>query len=78
MKAAREQTTKKRYAYVQSNGNFFTPGKGKWNEISLSDLRDLVAATEDYHPRSTVELTSHNVSVTEITTSHWKELGRES
>lgn len=67
MKRAREQKTTTRHAYVQSY---------MWNKISLDDLRDLVAATEDYDRNSKVEMVGNKLTVTETRQSYWAEVGR--
>ncbi|MGN6724094.1 MAG: hypothetical protein ACTHJM_15920 [Marmoricola sp.] len=68
-KLAKEQTTTKRKVYVQRN--FLRPG------ITLEDLRDLVAATEDYDMRSEVILEDRRVTVIETRQSIWSHKGRE-
>jgi len=57
----RNSTT--RTAYVQQNWC----GGG----IGLDDLRELVAATEDFDKRSKVSLSTSNVTVTEHLETHW-------
>lgn len=71
MKWAKEQTTTTRVSYVQA-----TRLIGRKSRLTLSALRDLVAATEDYDGRSEVILEDTSAKVTERTASHWEERGR--
>jgi hypothetical protein len=68
VKRAHEQRTSTREAYVQSP----LLGLG----IRLADLRDIVAATEDYDEHSVVVLEKKRVTITETRRSHWLEVGR--
>lgn len=70
-KRAAEITTTTRKAYVQSNLIF-----GAGGGIQLADLRDIVAATNDYHWGSRVILEKQRVTVIETLSSPWKKRGR--
>lgn len=72
MKRAKEITQSTRRTYVQSDIMW-----GKRGGIQLADLRDLVAATEDYDRFSRVILEPNKVEVIETTTSPWREKGVE-
>lgn len=72
MKRAAERKTTTRYAYVQSSLMW-----GKGGGISLANLRDIVAATEDYAPDSRVVLTPNKVEVIETLSTPWKSSGRD-
>jgi hypothetical protein len=72
IKRAAEKKTTTRYAYVQSSLMW-----GKGGGISLADLRDVVAATEDYDPHSRVILEPNKVSVTETLETPWEKRGRD-
>ena len=69
IKSAREQTQFKRTTYVQNS--FLSAG------IRLDELRDLVAATADYSPYSTVILEKKKITVIDYTISPWTEKGVE-
>jgi len=69
-KRAAEQSTTFRKSYVQSNLMF-----GRGGGIQLADLRDLVAATEDYHSGSRVILEQQKVTVVEELSSPWIRKG---
>lgn len=71
-KRAAEITTTTRRSYVQSNLLF-----GIGGGIQLADLRDIVAATEDYSPYSRVILKPQKVEVIETLSSPWINKGRE-
>ena len=66
-KHVHETTVCTRITYVQ-NG-LLSPG------IRLNELRDLVAATANYSPRSDVILEKKKITVIERTTTHWRENG---
>ena len=68
-KHAHEKTEYKRTTYVQNS--LLSPG------IRLNELRDLVAATADYSPRSDVILEKKRITVIEHTVTHWRENGAE-
>lgn len=72
MKRAAEQKTAIRETYVQSNLLW-----GRYGGISLSDLRDLVAATHDYDKGSQVILEKNKVTVIEERTTSWVRKGVE-
>lgn len=71
-KRAAEITTTTRHAYVQSNLMF-----GIGGGIQLADLRDLVAATDDYDPQSRVILEKQKVTVIETLSTPWIKRGRK-
>ena len=71
-KRAAEQSTTTRHSYVQSSLMF-----GIGGGIELADLRDLVAATEDYDQFSRVILENKKVTVIETKASYWMKRGRE-
>lgn len=71
-KRAAEQSTTVRESYVQSSLLF-----GKGGGIQLADLRDIVAATEDYDSGSRVILEPQKVTVIETTRSSWRHKGRK-
>lgn len=71
-KRAAEIRTTTRHAYVQSNLIF-----GLGGGIQLADLRDLVAATDDYHSGSRVILEKQKVTVIETLSSPWVKRGRK-
>lgn len=71
-KRAAEQKTTIRKAYVQSDLIF-----GLGGGIQLADLRDIVAATEDYHPSSRVTLEPQRVTVIEQLATPWARRGRK-
>lgn len=66
---AREQVTTTRQTYVQCS--LLSRG------VSLTDLRDLVAATRDYDPRSRVEVEGKKITVTEVNRGYWLKRGEE-
>lgn len=70
-KRAAELTTTTREVYVQSSLMF-----GIGGGIQLADLRDIVAATEDYDHFSRVILEKQKVTVIETLTTPWKHKGR--
>ena len=71
-KNAAEKTTTTRQAYVQSNSMF-----GLGGGIHLSDLRDIVAATNDYDDNSRVILEPNKVTVIQTRESYWIKRGRD-
>lgn len=71
LKRAAEITTTTREAYVQSSLLF-----GLGGGIQLADLRDIVAATEDYSDFSRVILEQKKVTVIETRKSPWIYKGR--
>lgn len=75
-KAALELVTTTRKSHIQATrliGGFLGP----YMRVNLSDLRDLVAATEDYDARSEVRIESTSVSVIETESSGYWERGRD-
>lgn len=68
MKRARRQDTHTRVAYAQ----------GGWvgGGIKLNDLRDLVAATEDFDEHSHVKLEHSTITITETKSTRWADAGR--
>ena len=71
-KRAAEITTTERKAYVQSSLMF-----GVGGGIHLADLRDIVAATEDYNQFSRVILEKQKVTVIETLSTPWVHRGRK-
>lgn len=71
-KRAAEIKTTTRKAYVQSNLMF-----GLGGGIQLADLRDLVAATDDYDSMSRVILEKQKVTVIETLSTPWIRKGRK-
>lgn len=74
-RAALEQTTSTRKVHIQATrliGGFLGP----YMRVTLDNLRDLVAATEDYDARSEVRIESTSVLVIETKRSGYFERGR--